>query len=205
MMLLLGVILALYYLPHPQKPFHLNRNYKFETSEELTPRIPKLNISEISKSPIDYRIPDKYNEDQICLLVRDPEWLFAFWEISSKTRSSWTEKLGANFFYDTTQIIRVYNVSEAADSTSYFDISLSEEITRWHIKVDKPNNKYYIAIGRLTSKGEFFSLLISSIVLMPRTCASSLLDENWLPYADIELYNNGLPYSSFTISKERKD
>ena len=205
MMLLLGVILALYYLPRPQKPFHLNRNYKFETAKELTPRIPQINTSEICKSQIDYRIPDKYNEDQICLLVRDPEWLFAFWEISTDTRNNLASIHGDSFFYETTQVIRVYNLSEAENSTSYFDVNISDEITRWHFNVDKPNNKFYIAIGRLKGNGEFFPILISNTVLMPRICVSSVIDENWLPYFDKHLYENGLPCSSYTISQERKD
>ena len=210
-MLLLGAILALYYLPRPQKPFHLNRNYRFETAEELAPRMPQINTSEICKSQIDYRIPDKYNEDQICLMVRDPEWLFAFWEISTTTHMNLTSKYGANFFSETKHVIRVYNLSEAENSTSYYDINISEELTRWHFNVEKPNNKFYIAIGRLKANGDFIPIFISNSVHMPRTCVSSVLDKNWLPYFDKQLYGNDQlykndhPFSSFTIFQERKD
>ena len=204
-MLLLSVILVLFYLPRPQKPFHLNRNYKFEAGEELTPHVPQINTSEIYKSQIDYKIPDKYNEDQICLMVRDPEWLFAFWEISSTTHNDLTLKYGANFFAETNQVIRVYNLSVSENSTSYSDINIDEELARWHFNLKKPNNKFYIAIGRLKTNGEFIPILISNTVLLPRICVSSVLDENWLPYYNNNLYENDLPFSSLTISQERKD
>jgi len=77
-MLILGVILAIYYLPHPQKPFRVNKNYTFETAEELSPNelttdLHHFSPAELSKAEIDYTLPDNYDEDQICLMVRDPE------------------------------------------------------------------------------------------------------------------------------------
>ena len=47
-------------------------------------RKPVINL-EISKE-ITPELPEKYDTDEIVVMVKDPYWLFAYWEISQQTK-----------------------------------------------------------------------------------------------------------------------
>lgn len=208
-MLFLAVLLTVSYLPRLKQPQFTKKRYHFETAQDLTPELdkdnpPDVRIEALDSPPIRYSIPNKYNEDKIALLVRDPEWLFAYWEISNETRQNLVEN-HQEIYMKSIPVLRVYNISQGSDS--FFDIDLAEEATRCHIHVQKANNTYYVMFGRKKTNGEFIPLLLSNIVQTPRSSVSDILDMDWLPpleYAHL-LYKDSGIFSSGEFIKERND
>lgn len=109
--------------------------------------------------PRGFEIPAGYNDNRIVLMVRDPYWLYAYWEISSEPL-----------------ILRVYDVSD----WSFFDINVNGRINNWYINVGRPNTTFCIDIGYLTLEGIFICAARSNIVTTPRDAMSSVIDEEWM-------------------------
>lgn len=191
LMLFLAIYLTVNYFPRFQKLHGAEKKYHFEAAQEISP-----DMKHFSSSPINHQLPEKYNEDYLTLLVRDPEWLFAYWEIHNDVIS-----------YGSKLAIRVYNVLNQDMQTEHYDVILDEKATRFHIHVNKPDNKFYVVIGRKMENGDFIPILQSNIVTTPRFSISTILDKDWLPPAEYAhlLFRDGQPFSSYAFSKERKD
>lgn len=210
-MLFLAVLLTLGFFPRLQKPLIIPKRHRFETADELSPvEVPQksFHIKHFNTPPNQYQLPDTYNEDRLALLVRDPEWLFAYWDLSAATLENFREKHGEQIFNESISTLRVYDITENGNAPRYFDIELNDQVKRCHIHVNKPNGKFYVALGRKKNNGEFLPLLFSNVVTTPRASVSSILDPDWLPYFEYAhlLYKDGTKYSSFNLGvKERTE
>jgi hypothetical protein len=124
----------------------------------------------ISAQPSSYQsqdeLPQTYNENKIILLVRDPYWLHACWDITPQKITAAKNSLGSQNFNSAKPILRVTELQGNAPK-SYFDIEISRT-NNWYINIPKPNASYCVDIGYLTIKGKFFSLARSNTVATPR-------------------------------------
>ena len=191
LMLFLAIYLTVNYFPRFQKLHGAEKKYRFEAAKEISP-----DMKHFSSSPINHQLPEKYNENYLTLLVRDPEWLFAYWEIHNDENS-----------YGSKLAIRVNNLNNQDMILDHYDVILDEKATRFHIHVNKPDNKFHVVIGRKMANGDFIPILQSNIVTTPRFSVSNILDKDWLPpveYAHL-LFRDGQSFSSYAFSKERKD
>jgi hypothetical protein len=111
-----------------------------------------------------------YNETAIHLLVRDPSWAFAFWDISDNDRQILRTEDGPPSLF-----LRVFEIDKSDTSDNkrdFFDIPLSEEDAQWYINLPRPKSRYRIELcARLSGKVKV--LARSKEVLVPR----QLLDE----------------------------
>ncbi len=105
-------------------------------------------------------IPDHYNETYIVAIVRDPLWIFSFWDISESTR----EKIVVEM--DEPKLL--LRVSEANDSESafHYDISVNFDDRKWYINVPYAKRSYRIDL--CIAKSQKVKVLArSNIVRMP--------------------------------------
>lgn len=119
-------------------------------------------------------IPANYNIDRIRALVRDPRWIFTYWEITDSTFRELERKFEKDW-QSCRMILRVYDRSQ----DSYFDITLTEGARNWYIQVS-PEGRYQIAVGVLTPGGGFFEIILSNIVETPRIGVSDVIDDRWM-------------------------
>ena len=131
-----------------------------------------------------FSIPTGYGEDRIVLMVKDPWWLFAYWEIQPSTERSARSRLFPQEVAGLQSILRVYDVTgiefPSAPAHRSFDIGLSGLATNWYIAVNAPNRSFIVELGLLTRTGRFLLLTRSNRVTTPRFGPSDVIDEAWM-------------------------
>jgi hypothetical protein len=123
-----------------------------------------------------------HGKDRIVLLVRDPYWLHAYWEVTLASVQRAEAALREDW-HGAKPILRLFDVS-SEDTTSSSeapirDIDIHGSVNNWYIDVPNPPRSYRVDIGYLTRHGRFYTLAHSNIVTTPRAGVSDVIDENW--------------------------
>ena len=131
-----------------------------------------------------FSIPTGYGDDRIILMVKDPWWLYAYWEIQSSTERAARSQLLPQEVAGLQTVLRVHDVTgiefPAQSALRSFDISLSGLATNWYIHTNAPNSSFIVDIGILTNTGRFLLLARSNRVTTPRAGPSEIVDEAWM-------------------------
>ena len=144
--------------------------------------VPTRDLS--AKVPRD--LPAGYGKDRIVVMVRDPYWLHAYWELTRHAIQRAEAALGQEW-HAAKPILRLLDVS-SHDTTSTTesivrDIDIHGGCNNWYIDVNNPPRSYRIDIGYVARNGQFYVLARSNVVSTPRAGISDVIDENW---ADID-------------------
>jgi hypothetical protein len=131
-------------------------NKKFEIEDQRNAYKPYF---EIKNSPI-YELPEEYGETKITLLVQDPYWVHAYWEINPENRKKFGLEKGK---HNKNLVIRVYR----ADTDMYFDVLIYDSAKSWYFQIPESNRPYYSEIGTLESGGIFTAIARSNVILVP--------------------------------------
>jgi len=130
-----------------------------------------------------FQIPTGYGDDRIVLMVKDPWWLFAYWEIQPGTERAASSQLLPREVPGLQSILRVYDVTgvdfPSQPAHRSFDIGLSGLATNWYIQTNAPNRAFVVDIGLLAHTGRFLRLARSNQVTAPRFGPSDVVDEAW--------------------------
>jgi hypothetical protein len=117
-------------------------------------------------------------------MVKDPWWLFAYWEIQAGTERSARSQLLPHEVAGLQSILRVYDVTgvdyPAKPAHASFDIGLSGLATNWYIHTNAPGQSFIVELGLLTAQGRFLLLARSNRVTAPRFGPSDVIDEAWM-------------------------
>jgi len=128
-------------------------------------------------------LPQHYNDDKITLLVRDPYWAYAYWEVTPKKMDMARAELGEGGS-EASLTLRVYDVTnvifDGGNANSYYDIGVYERISSWYMDVGKPGNSFICDLGLKTRDGRFITLARSNAISVPRDGVSEVLDEEWV-------------------------
>jgi len=125
-------------------------------------------------------------KDRVVLLVRDPYWLHACWEIKrhsvERVRAALSEQ-----WHTARPVLRLIEV-EAGSTTSTAERVLREidihgGVNNWYVAVSDPPNSYRMDIGYLAASGRFCSLARSNSVTTPSPGSTDALDQNWMDVA----------------------
>jgi uncharacterized protein len=140
--------------------------------------VPTRDLS--AKVPKD--LPAGYGKDRIVLMVRDPYWLHAYWELTRHAVKRAEAALGQDW-HGAKPILRVLDVT-AADTTAAAerpvrDIEIHGGCNNWYLEVQNPPRSFRVDIGYLSRTGQFYVLARSNVVATPRAGVSDRLDENW--------------------------
>jgi hypothetical protein len=120
--------------------------------------------------PDDAELPEDYNETRIVLLVRDPAWAFAYWEVGQST----LDELGETDESGLDLVLRVTGSEDHGLSKSeQFDIPVQGTDRNWYINLPKPETYYRIDLIARGEEGETL-LASSNTILVP---PGSLSDE----------------------------
>jgi hypothetical protein len=105
-----------------------------------------------------YPVPCRYNETRVVLMIRDPHWAFAYWDIE--------ESQGQRVRQDPNFEQLVLRVHDCPSSSS-FDIPIQREDSSWYIYLPNPDCEYYLELGYLAA-GRFKLLARSDQIRTPR-------------------------------------
>jgi hypothetical protein len=143
-----------------------------------------LNIRERKE----FKFPQGYNDHKIVLLVRDPWWLFTYWEIKKDKEEDVVRKIKDAGETPEKSILRVYDVTDVnfngKNARSFFDIELKGLASTWYINVNMPDSSWVVDIGIVSNKGNFYLLTRSNAVRTPRYGMSDKLDAEWMAPED---------------------
>jgi len=149
-----------------------------EYAEELSIPVPQQTPEPVPE------LPRSYGMDRLALMVRDPYWLYAYWEITATRMEDITARYGPMLWENSKPVLRVYDVTginfNGANANRYFDCTLGGNADDWYINVAEANRSFCVDLGRLFPDGIFITLLRSNIVTTPRDALSDRLDEEWM-------------------------
>lgn len=159
---------------------------RVEETKYYAPPVPSFAppASEIS-------FPAGYGDDRIVIMVRDPYWIYAYWEITPGKHDEARKKLGPKF-NGSKYIIRVYDVTDVdfngANAWRFFDIDVGGGANNWYVNVGQPNRSWCVEIGYRAADGTFLALARSNVVTTPRDSVSDIIDEEWMTTDYDEIY-----------------
>ncbi|URA10351.1 DUF4912 domain-containing protein [Thermospira aquatica] len=102
-----------------------------------------------------YEIPESYNENRLTLLVQDPYWIHAYWDLTEDTKNKLRAEgltLAIRLFYGEKQTL---------------DIEVNMNAKNWYINVPMSNTTYRGELGYI-QHGVFVSLTGSNHITVPR-------------------------------------
>ena len=119
-------------------------------------------------------LPENYGLDRLVALVRDPRWIYSYWELQGSIMPSVREKRGQSFIDSCAWVLRLHRIHE----NIAVDFEIDPSSGCWYLNVGGPGT-YQLELGLLSPDGEWISLLASYVVKTPRTSPSDLIDEEW--------------------------
>lgn len=139
----------------------------------------------VEKSPeIDahFTYPDHYGESVVALMVRDPYWLYAYWELAPEVGRELADVLGEQQFETSRFILRVYDVTgcDIENPAGYEDIDIAHGARNWYFNVTRVEREYAVEIGVLAPNGAFLVIARSNCVALPPVGPSDVIDEEWV-------------------------
>ncbi len=156
-----------------------------ETAEELFPRLDFLAESEPNPEH-DFvpELPWGYDDNKITILARDPETIYAYWDISEQLQNTlrfthgprWNEALPVLRVYDVTGI----DYFNGVNANSYFDIVVNDAAGNWYLHVGAPNRTFCVDLGKILNDGTFVTIARSNFTATPRNTLSDRTDPEWM-------------------------
>jgi len=121
-------------------------------------------------------------KDRIIVMVRDPYWLHAYWELSRSTLARAQAALGQDW-HTARPILRLMDVT-SEDTTSASerhvrDVEIHGGVNNWYLDVAAPPRSFRVDVGYLARRGKFFVLARSNVVTTPKVGVADVFDENW--------------------------
>ncbi|MBX7073052.1 MAG: DUF4912 domain-containing protein [Pirellulales bacterium] len=131
--------------------------------------------------------PEGYARDRLVVMVRDPYWLHAYWEITRHGVVR-AEAALAQEWHASRAVLRLLDVSSNSTTSAaervIRDIDIHGGVNNWYIDLNDSPRTYRVDIGYLAPSGKFYTLARSNVVSTPKAAASSELDENWSDVAE---------------------
>jgi hypothetical protein len=110
--------------------------------------------------------------------VKDPEWLFAYWDLSSFSVDALRRELGERGMALARLTLRITDPGYGGTSI----ILLPYGARAWYVRADKATRSYRALLGWTLPSGQFRTLAESNLVTTPRVGASPDAVRRRLPY-----------------------
>ena len=122
-------------------------------------------------------------EDRLVVMVRDPYWLHAFWELSQRNVERARVAMGQHW-HTAQPVLRLFRMEEAGTSSLERDIVIHGGVNNWYVDVQNPPCKYRLEVGYLADNNSFYCLARSNTVQTPPAGTSDAVDDNWSHVAE---------------------
>ena len=126
-------------------------------------------------------LPESYGQTKIVLLVRDPEWVFCYWEINDEVRNRHNMPKAK---HDKTLVLRVYDVTDieftGENAHRSYDVIVNDYASSWYLRIPEVNRSWCAELGYYNQNGKFVALVRSNAVMTPAGRISPRADEEWM-------------------------
>ncbi len=116
--------------------------------------------------------------ERLVLMVRDPYWLQAHWDLSPQSVERARTALGHNW-HAARPMLRLFRVLEDGSSVPYRDIAIHGGVNHWYVDVSDPPQKYRAEIGYRSGESEFYCLSRSNTVTTPLPGSTDAIGGGW--------------------------
>ena len=178
----------------PPRPKPLNR------------QIRKLHSRLEQVKHIDTPSANSVERDRLVVMVRDPYWLHAYWELSRQSVQRAQAAMGQHW-HTAKPVLRVMEVAENGAATVTRDIHIHGGVNNWYVDVQEPPKCFQLSIGYLVNGGSYHSLSRSNTVTTPPAGTSKARDEIWVDVAENadRIYAMSGGYSHHGTSQELQE
>ncbi|WP_428303667.1 DUF4912 domain-containing protein [Lacipirellula sp.] len=122
-------------------------------------------------------------QDRLVVMVRDPYWLHAYWELSPRSVDRAQAAMGQRW-HGAKPVIRVYKIQPDSAALLERDIQIHGGVRNWYVDVQDPPSDYRLEIGYLAIDDSFYCLARSNDVSTPPAGTSDAVDDNWKAVAE---------------------
>lgn len=114
-------------------------------------------------------LPQYYGDNKICLLPRDPNWLYTYWFLKEETVQDLLRQGGTKL------ALKLFDADSGNKQVAEFYCEYYAK--NWYIPIPNPGNRYYVELGYITSTGKWLKALTSNVVKSPVASPSSNIDD----------------------------
>jgi len=126
-------------------------------------------------------LPDEYGDTKLVLLVRDPEWVYAYWEFSEDTRRHF--QLPDNG-QKKNLVLRLFKISERnwpnEPAHYFFDVEVGSGTRSWYVQLPEANENWCAELGLFDEQSNFVTVCRSNVITTPRNSISDHVDSEWM-------------------------
>jgi uncharacterized protein len=146
---------------------------------ELEAPIPTHTMEELATSDEGLgEIPGGYGESRIVLLPRDPQWAFAYWDITAEHKQELQSQGGQSL------ALRVYDVTDIdinhQSPHSIQEYPLDEMAREWYLSIPVSDREYLVDIGYRCADGRWLILARSTSIRIPPVYPSEWIEDHFL-------------------------
>lgn len=116
-----------------------------------------------------FLFPQSYGVNKVRLLIRDPQWLFAHWDVDPRSFDELRGTVGERVVSLSRLTLRVHDALSGGASV----VLLPFGTRSWYVRADATRRSYRAELGVTLPSGEFRLLAESNTVVMPRQSPSS--------------------------------
>ncbi len=124
--------------------------------------------------------------DRLVVMVRDPYWLHAYWELGRRSIRRAEVAMGPHW-HAARPVLRLNEVSRngttSAARKTVRDIEIHGGVNNWYIDVQDPPKSYQVEVGYLAPGNRFYCLARSNVVCTPLPGSADTFDRNWAEVA----------------------
>jgi hypothetical protein len=146
--------------PGPVSSGPASEEERIESAKYLPRTAPPKRLFEEER----FLFPETYGTNRVRLLVKDPEWLFAHWDVDQRSLSTLRKEVGERAVVLARLTLRVADPGHGGSSV----ILLPPGVRGWYVRADKAPRSYRAELGLTLPSGEFRSLATSNTVTTPR-------------------------------------
>jgi hypothetical protein len=125
-------------------------------------------------------------KDRLVVMVRDPYWLHAYWELSRRSIQRAEVAMGQHW-HAARPALRLHALSRngttSAARQAVRDIEIHGGVNNWYIDVQNPPKSYQVEIGYLAPGNRFYCIARSNVVSTPMPGSADTFDRNWAEVA----------------------
>jgi Domain of unknown function (DUF4912) len=125
-----------------------------------------------------FLFPETYHVNRVRLLVKDPDWIFAYWDVAPKA----LEEIGKSMGERALALARLSLRVSDPDHGGSTDILLPAGARWWYVRTDSSVRSYRAELGVILPSGEFRRLAESNRVTTPRVGPSTSSARRRAPY-----------------------
>ncbi len=111
---------------------------------------------------------ESYEKVRLVLMCRDPEWLFAYWEVSLKDQIKLSEAFKEGYLGNATWALRILSLEPENTSSKSFFVPLAYQERSKYIYLPSESRRYRVEYGLLGQDYSYHPLLFSNTISLPR-------------------------------------